>query len=825
MKKLLLGTLAVSAIALTGCSDTFNPSSDSEGRILPDVNLNKEVAAPAKASAAHASARSATEITVSDLSLKLTADDGSSQRSWSSIDQFDSSENFPVGGYTFEVAYGTSEDEGFDKPYYHGKTQLRIRENETTPVAVTASLGNSMVSIVYSAAVAQYFTSFEAEVLSSSGKSFAVGAGESRAVYVKPGHVEVNVDVTKQNGISGKLNAISFEAEARHHYIVTIDVNDGNVGAAGLTITFDSDMEETEVELDLSNQILTLPAPVVTASGFTPGTAIECIAGSRPAEAVRMTISAQADVQTAVLTTDSPALLAKGWPATVDFASADAATLGKLAQLGLKQYGLTGVKSKMAMLDFTDVIAGLEYSDAEAFNKSAFTLIAKDKYSKVSEPMTLEVVVDKLNVAIVDIAPLWEEETTVDVTFAYNGADPASEVTFQLMSPRGIWDNTTVNSIKPKSRASADYVANVNVPATGDVQLRIVAAGVQTEPVVIPHKLPAHILTVNENRVFAKHATLEMGTTDGSDAAASLASSAIYLSTDGVNYTEAAAGKNGASIALSDLQPGTTYYAKALLGGHFCRPITFSTETAAQIPNGNLETASTLSSGSNWEQIAFEGWGTNNPLTTSQGSDYAYCRISGTIQTDGVSGKGALIRTVGWGSGNTATGSKGTSGTCKYSDVGLLHLGSSRSDRPAGYGGNDNKVNSCSPGPLTTDDLDCGIAFASRPSALTFQYKYAPKSGSDQGQVEVWLQAAGGTHLASAIRSLSKADSFQEVKIDFSYPDNAPKAGKLYVKFISSNAEGVKRSNDNFSGPGFANLSRGTFMGSQLTVDEVNLIY
>lgn len=37
--------------------------------------------------------------------------------------------------------------------------------------------------------------------------------------------------------------------------------------------------------------------------------------------------------------------------------------------------------------------------------------------------------------------------------------------------------------------------------------------------------------------------------------------------------------------------------------------------------------------------------------------------------------------------------------------------------------------------------------------------------------------------------------------------------------------EYLKRTNDNFSGPGRANLSRGTYMGSQLYIDDIELIY
>ena len=88
MNKLLMGAIAASGlIAMSGCSDTFDPSSDSEGRILLNLDLNREVAAPKQS--AKSRAGQAKEITATDLKLTLKADDGSMERSWASLTDFD----------------------------------------------------------------------------------------------------------------------------------------------------------------------------------------------------------------------------------------------------------------------------------------------------------------------------------------------------------------------------------------------------------------------------------------------------------------------------------------------------------------------------------------------------------------------------------------------------------------------------------------------------------------------------------------------------------------------------------------------------------------
>ncbi len=127
-----------------------------------------------------------------------------------------------------------------------------------------------------------------------------------------------------------------------------------------------------------------------------------------------------------------------------------------------------------------------------------------------------------------------------------------------------------------------------------------------------------------------------------------------------------------------------------------------------------------------------------------------------------------------------------------------------------------------------TDDLDCGISFDNRPSGLSFWYKYAPKNANDKGYALICVKDAAGNTLAEGSTLLDKADDFKQAKVDISgqYVPGLEKGAKLYVKFLSSyDMEYIKRQSGNFSGPGNANLSDGTFMGSQLTIDDIELIY
>ncbi len=107
--KVLTGFCAVAGLAfLSACSDTFNPSGDREGRILPSIGLDPVVAAPQGKAAARADGQ-AMQISPDDLKLTLSADDGSLERTWESPADFDPAENFPVGAYTMEASYGDAD--------------------------------------------------------------------------------------------------------------------------------------------------------------------------------------------------------------------------------------------------------------------------------------------------------------------------------------------------------------------------------------------------------------------------------------------------------------------------------------------------------------------------------------------------------------------------------------------------------------------------------------------------------------------------------------------------------------------------------------------
>ena len=447
--------------------------------------------------------------------------------------------------------------------------------------------------------------------------------------------------------------------------------------------------------------------------------------------------------------------------------------------------------------------------------------------------MTLTVNIEKLSLAITGAEPVMCYANTATINIDYNGADAANRIGVEYKTKFGTFNELKVESATAKGRAMSSYIFNVvGLPddveqGEDDVVLRAYAKDAngqkveksETDEYTITRTKVPFSLSVDEKDVFALRASGVMA--HDSESVAEFAKRAkLEMSTDGgVNYQEYTCTIDGDRIKIEGLKSSTTYTARLKADGLTCRPATFTTEAELSIPNGNLDADVTIDgSESHWENVVFDTWGTNNPMTTSQGGNFVYTRISGTKQTDDAkSGRAAIVSTQGWGSGNTASGSVST-GKCKYIDAGLLHLGASRTTRPEGY--------SSISGSLTTTDLDCGIEFASRPSSVKFWYKYEAKNAGDHGVATAYVSDASGNVIAEGSVELGAQASYTEKVINFSYNAGAEKAAKIYLCFLSTNvADALKKDKNWITPPSFANVTRGEWYGSRLYVDEITLNY
>lgn len=831
IRQLLKGACCVAALlAVSACSDTFDPSRDSGdgGRMLLNVGVDRDVRAPQKLSGRSAASRVATEadhIDAGDLTLKMTSHLSGKVFTYKLAD-FDPTTTFPIGRYTIDAYYGEEGKEDFAAPYYKGSTEVVLHENEATPVSLTATLANSMVSIVYGEDFKNYFPSYSVEIATSKGASIVHTAGEERAAYVEPGVITIYADVTKPNGVKGKLKAAEFTAEARNHYVVTMGLGAPSGGSA-ITVTFNSELVEETVEIDVSDQILLAPAPTLSAVGFTPGEEITIVEGTTTSGPLRVVATAIAGVASGQLTTQGASLITQGWPPVVNF-PADAENLTKIEEFGIRPQGFRGTTTQMALVDFREGLSKLTYN-ASSDNRTTFTLTVTDKYNKVSEPMSFTVVVQELTLAVEKVyTPAVNEESMV-VDMLFNNEDLRDFVRFEVMDNNGAYQRVVHERLEHVP-GSNKYKVRIPIPrSANDVVFRAVVLGnnsLSLAPVTVVRTGVAMVFS--DVDVYAKHATVSILGNHGAQYALS---AKWFASTDGTNYTQIPGGQvdvNGANATINDLTDGTHYYLKVEANNAVSEPIEFTTESIVQLPNNKMDDWFIENGQTKYWWKSYCGsdkntpWGSMNLVSTSEGGSndrdlsdsrngMGYCAASGTDRTtDARSGNAALIKTVGWGQGNSAAGSLSS---IKRASVGQLHLGSS----PTQF------VNTS--GESYDGVIDYGYPFSSRPSSLSFWYKYQPKNSNDYGYAEIWLKSADGKIIAKETRNLTRADAYTEVVMNLPYTVKQ-KAAKICVIFRSSaNPDCYAINESNLTYPGFAASKDTQTVGSQLYIDDVTLNY
>lgn len=824
-KRQLKGIVAVSLLSVTvACTDGIGTGfNDGTGKIALVTEVDASVIAPGQSRTEYS------DVTGDDLTLKLTAADGSYAETWSSAGDFPVDKTFKVGTYTLEAYYGDETLEGFEVPRFYGKTTLVVEENITTPVTLKVPVASALVAVKYTDALISYMTDYSAEVHSAAGSYITFEADEARPAYVNPGQVDVNVSFTKPNGKGGKLNVATFEAVAAHRYNVTIDLGGDGAGEISLVITFDDEMIEDPRPVDISDDVLNAPAPEVTPQGFTPGEAVLLMPGGAPDMALKYNIIARGELAAVTLTTRSASLSAHGWPAEINLIDADDATVASLQEMGLKALGVFKNPEKLAMVDLSGVVGRIAYLNG-GDNTSEFTLVAKDRSGKVSDPVTLTVEALPLNFVVSD-AKAYIGSPALTFDLEYNGGNPAEGIKMEYFNTRGTW--STVTPVYEEAGKSAYNVTAQLASADLNAAVKLRFTIGNNDPINMTVERLPMVVTDNAARanMYATHGTIPV-TIGAKDSNASLLASmlknaTVQVSTDGVNFTDVITSVVDAAktLAVTGLAPGTTYTVRIANSGipvEVAPTTTLTTEPALQLTNGDFEAETSIpQSESNWEYVVFEGWGTNNYMTTVNvtGSltNFAYDKISGTKSTtDAHSGSQAVrLRTNGWGAGNSAL--TGVNGQCNNLDPGLLHLGETRMARPSGYTG--------LAGPFTTDDLDCGIPFESRPVSLNFWYKYVPKNSADHGHVLVELYDAAGNVIASAEKELGKMDAYTQQVLTLNYVSDA-KAAKVYVRFLSTNVPDALTKNSAWlNGPGLMNLSRGEYSGSDLYIDDVVFNY
>lgn len=879
-KKLLTGMIAALSLSLgvVSCGDESSSlnSSTGTGRIKPLVQIDGSLITAT--GAPESRANDDVHVTVTDLKLKLTSDDGSFSQEWETVNDFDESQEFKVGDYTLEAYYGDENDaEGFSKPHYHGQQTITVKYDNTTEVALSAEMKNSRVKVRYTEAFTSYMTSYYTTLVTPKNNFVRIPSDEVNPVYVIPGEVTLNLTFTTSDGKSSTIEVARFDAKAKTEHVVTLDLAGGDAGAdAILKVNFDDTVNLQNIEINLSADITDYPVPEITTEGWTSGDSFSHIEFSKATEQIKANITAAGTIDKVMLYTTSPTLNPEGWPEAIDLTEANSAQQTLLTGFGLKARGVWNKPDKMAVIDFTDVFTHLGVGAGQEESTHTFKLQVVDTYGQLSAEQEFTVLTSLGHIEIIwATAEIGRKSIIAEVE--YNGTDNLADVTFQKRSGSGsgTWDDLAVTEVTPVVGKENTYTVKMTSPTAIEISRALTATfGSASSQIYFDVTTPEFELIASPNDVFAKRAIVTVKCADADDA---LVARNLSFTLNGRNWDNYKI--NGADIELTRLTKNTKYDIEASSTNHIATA-SITTEDEEHIDawkEGNdgvsgfptSSWANPIKKGDYQYLWATDGWATLNELTTSTSGSgsgnglntggCSYKATSGTIPANGRSTfsfaasenlgtkkhadghtvgnaalhnnlqnngtNAALIRTVGWGGSNSAVaGSSDDAGfnRCQYMTQGELYLGAY--DNGAKY----------------------GIPFGSRPSGVTFAYHYdvVTHGNGDFGTAELIVYAGNDT-IAYGYKKLAESkqnnpdekDWYTEESISVTYVKGAPKATKVAIIFRSTTPNNVYQESfgtDNpalkadktfWHTPGGMNTSGGEYVGSELYIDDVSLIY
>lgn len=827
------------------CSSDRNDAGEGSGTLHVQVSANPEVIVGTNT---RASGETETELPdVNDFSFSIFK--GENLRGeWATLTDFMADDELTLrsgSNYSAKACYGEIDKEGFELPYYEGNQPFAITKGKTTNVNVTCYIANAKLSIVYTDEFKDYFSTYSSEVTSSLGNTVKYPSSEERYAYFKPGDLHVAVKVRKKEGYSQEvtLNAKDFTAEARHAYILTLDVD---AGASTLNISFSDDIPNQEpVTIEISDEALSAPAPYFTANGFEANQPLEVVEGkSAESPEVYAYLNAAAGIVQCNLTTQSASLIEQGWPESVDLANVSAETLAIMQKLGLRIVGLGDKKDKIAKIDFTEVISFLEYNNGNA--EHTFELKATDRLSKENAEPLIFKVNSKDNLFAVNAGePVLYGTTKMKANLTLDG-DPA-KVSYWLKKENG--EEQVIPSSIQSHGTSHDLVFKFSESQYSDIEVEakyLRRSGVLNSTMGEPEVL---LSLEHPGDVWTKQASLHLkGTVDGWN----FQSSKVDENGKNGAWNVEECNLTGSNISLTGLTPGKRYVYRFIKKDEEEDVICTSnlqsiqTEEELQIPNSDFEKYTKnkrySASGTGGQDIFVfypyavndeskeQWWDTRNMLTTSErGSllgacSWYYSCFPGTVPTN------ELKLTASWHLKTYDAQNLVTEGYDKSNAIEIATVGWGKGNKWSGFGkGTDNKTaGSLFIGSFENNIEQHGKAFSSRPTKIRFWYKYYSYN-NEYTKPYISIEDKDGIKIGKMEEELiinNTVNEFTEGIINISYLGHeTQKAAKIKLEFLSTSSQdpatkAVHGDLGDLKGNGDSR-----HIGSILTIDDIHLEY
>ena len=779
------------------------------------------------------------------------------------------------GDYTIQVSKGKNEPAAYSSPYFTGKQDFTVVEGMTTPVTVTASMANSRVTVDLSDDFIETYPEYTLSFMTNKMKT---------PLEYEPGspmYFQADVAGTKLTIAMELVNVYGKEVEytatttikPKQWAALTVRTDEKGINGLAVDVTLNDGTNETiYVNIGIPDFMEKLKgAPFIACDFFgwedtnvSTEQSTECDKDDKPAKVMitaggkinQILLTLKDETATLInqynlvnLTTEQKDNLANNYGFTAPEEIKDAIQ----AEFDLQPIvnALSGkLEDSYYELSLT-VIDGLPKSNQTT--KSVRIKVPAAKEGKISWGMfpaegkefeygTFNPLLGIAPLIGIDV-PAGIQEATISITGLDIEKQPINSLDLSNVEVQELTNNYIKLKFAVDWFNSLSYNENLT-PKTYTVTFHVVdklgreVSESRSFTVTCPIKWA---MAEDGGDVFAKYAFLRVKADDANKL--SFYHNGQQISSNNLKPLGKDESTGVVSFVWTGLNGNTSYTVLAKYDGHDIGETFFTTEEAKYLGDiGKLENWE--AKGVNydgegydindngwgtgrypnppyrsWEHWIVSGWATLNAKTTQYGGENSssftafgnknwtrYVANSGTIKTDGIDGgSAALIRTVGWGKNNTAPGEFiGISfdSKCENITAGELFLGS-----------------------VTNYEPKYGIDFGSRPHGFKFKYKYIPKNPNDYFSTIIVVLDASGEEIARSYKTGTSSTDWTDFIVIV--PEYKKKeVASMYVVFKSSdNPQCLTFNETNLSYPPKNNMSEGEYVGSQLYIDDVELIY
>lgn len=787
----------------------------------------------------------------SQFGISFEKQDGSFSKNWVNVDAFNREGLFPIGTYTLSATYGDMEQEGFELPCFSASQSVTVEAGTESHVQLTATLSNAMVSVRYSDDFKSRFAAYSSALKAESSSDWVVFAqNEDRPAYMKPGKLDLRITLTNGQGDKVEVAPYSFTAAPRHHYIVTLGVNDQNgTENARLDVQITEEVESDFVDIALGDELFTAPAPALKVYDFPADMFYNEFESFEVPGDPRIDVLAYGGLRKVNINVVSSTALAFG--NSVQLVGADPIVQNQVASTGLEVQGFYRNPDKAGVIKFKDFLAKLPEGTYK------FTVDVEDARTLVCEnPVEFNVTIKQVNIklSVASHPEYMGKEMTVAVTT--NQPNVKDNIRFEVTNDKGAWVEAKIldTPSSMRTRADGEYVYNyrLSIPAVEHYDIKVRAfygvdtapkAEIKDEDVIFPE----YSVEVD---AFANKVLFKVSAAD--PAKFDIVKKNFKVALNGSEKDLAVYNDAEGIFEYSGLQAATAYDGFESFLSYMDNPkqpiSAFTTENVEVIPNSEFDLASQtinftkIQVGGKFRAGAIDytnqssivrstpdGWANINQLTCWENTSNknTWFMVPSTYSDNGK----VIIQTVGYNHKGTTPSKTGDfwngdyycKNTPSQSDLvkvsGELFLGE------YSYNGSENRKD--------------GINWTTRPEAMTFTYNYESYNG-ESGEAYISVIDASGAVISAGNLVLANGNG-QTGRIVLSNYKFGKKAVKLVVGFKSTKTgtspavnipTGSALSEGKYTLPATpyihtvnANEYHAVAVGSKLTIDNVRLEY